>query len=270
MCISTYKDNFHWANLASGGTPSIWVSYAKGHPTSTHQSFNPKNIILTQNVTWKTCGCNCKLWGIRQGGWAWNGSESDPSKDDFENNQNNYFDDNMDNQVKASPQTTLNSKVVQAMKKLQAPYSDNANKIIKHAMQEKMPLKIQIFSSIWLWWLATSCLYLKSPRTSLKPRAIQMQIPMKKCEKQLEKNLPTWTSDRYGTWQVKVLCLAIAGVWRTSRFSRSNVMVCTKCILLHVGSVRYPASIFWALFFDSEWHNFPFATVDGTTFCLLG
>ena len=52
MYITTYKDNSHWAKLANRWTPSIWVSYAEGHPTSTYQIFNPKTkkIILTQDL----------------------------------------------------------------------------------------------------------------------------------------------------------------------------------------------------------------------------
>ena len=53
MCITTYRDNAHWVKLANWGTAGIWVSYAKGHPTSTYQVFDPrtKTIILTQDVT---------------------------------------------------------------------------------------------------------------------------------------------------------------------------------------------------------------------------
>ena len=40
---------------------------------------------------------------------------------------------------KQPPKTTINTEVVQAKKKLQASYNDNANKAVKQAMQEKMP-----------------------------------------------------------------------------------------------------------------------------------
>ena len=53
ICITTYKDNTHWAELANHGTPSIWVSYTENHPTGTCQIFNSKTkkIILTRDVT---------------------------------------------------------------------------------------------------------------------------------------------------------------------------------------------------------------------------
>ena len=42
MCIPTFKDNTHWANLANRGIPGIWVGYSENHPIGTYQSFNPK------------------------------------------------------------------------------------------------------------------------------------------------------------------------------------------------------------------------------------
>ena len=53
MCIPTYRDNTHWAKLASQGTPGIWVGYAEGHLTGTYGVFNPKikKVILTGDVT---------------------------------------------------------------------------------------------------------------------------------------------------------------------------------------------------------------------------
>ena len=47
-------------------------------------------------------------------------SNSDLSEEDFKNSKDNFFDEDEDDQVKISPQTTVNAKVVQAMKKLQA------------------------------------------------------------------------------------------------------------------------------------------------------
>ena len=63
--------------------------------------------------------------------------DSDSSKDDIENNYDNFFYKDINDQVKATPQTTINGKVVQAMKKLQASYNNNANKIVEQATQEK-------------------------------------------------------------------------------------------------------------------------------------
>ena len=73
-------------------------------------------------------------------------SNSDSSKDDFKNNDNNFFDEDIDDQVKVTPQTTINAKVVQAMKKLHALYNDDANKTIKQATQEKIAVESFKFS----------------------------------------------------------------------------------------------------------------------------
>ena len=43
--------------------------------------------------------------------------------------------------VKISPQTTVNTKVGQAMKKLQTLYNNNANKIVEQAMNKKGIIK---------------------------------------------------------------------------------------------------------------------------------
>ena len=52
-------------------------------------------------------------------------SGSDSSDKDFESNKENFFDKDINDQVKASPKTTINAKVVWAMKKLQALYNDD-------------------------------------------------------------------------------------------------------------------------------------------------
>ena len=53
MCITTNKDNSHWAKFANCGTPEIWVGYAENHPNGTNRIFNPKTkkIILTWDMT---------------------------------------------------------------------------------------------------------------------------------------------------------------------------------------------------------------------------
>ena len=42
--------------------------------------------------------------------------ESYSSMDNFKNDDNNFFDEEINDQVNASPHTTINAKVVQAMK----------------------------------------------------------------------------------------------------------------------------------------------------------
>ena len=53
MCIAAINYNTHWAKLAYGGTPSIWVGYLENYPTATYRIFNPKTkrIILTWDMT---------------------------------------------------------------------------------------------------------------------------------------------------------------------------------------------------------------------------
>ena len=70
-------------------------------------------------------------------------SNSDSSDEDFENNEDNFFNKNVNGQLKISSQTTVNAKVVKTMKKLQASY----NKL----QMKKMQSKIEIFSSICMW-----------------------------------------------------------------------------------------------------------------------
>ena len=74
------------------------------------------------------------------------------------NNQNNYnynvicdsessdeskgklFDEYVDEEVKVDPKTTINPEVVCAMKKLQASYNDDANKLLRKQLK-KVPAK---------------------------------------------------------------------------------------------------------------------------------
>ena len=64
-------------------------------------------------------------------------SDSDSSEEDVKNNKDNFLDEDIHDQVKIYPQTTVNSKVVQAMKKLQALYNEDANKNMEEATQDK-------------------------------------------------------------------------------------------------------------------------------------
>ena len=63
-------------------------------------------------------------------------SNSDSSDEVFKNNEENFFDEDINDQVIALPITTVNAKVIWA--KLQALYNDGANKIIKEVMQVKV------------------------------------------------------------------------------------------------------------------------------------
>ena len=65
-------------------------------------------------------------------------SNSESSSEDFKNNEGNFFHKDINHKVIASHKTTVNAKVVQAMKKLQASYNYDANKIIKEVTQVKV------------------------------------------------------------------------------------------------------------------------------------
>ena len=64
-------------------------------------------------------------------------SNSDLSDDDLENNEEIFFDKDVNEQVKALPTTPIDSKLIWAMKKIQALYNDDANKIIKEGTHVK-------------------------------------------------------------------------------------------------------------------------------------
>ena len=66
-------------------------------------------------------------------------SDSESKSEDNEGKEN-VFDKDIDKEVKATP--TINAKVVQAMKKLQALYNDNANKNCQESCKQKMLTKI--------------------------------------------------------------------------------------------------------------------------------
>ena len=65
-------------------------------------------------------------------------SDIDSSDKDSKNNEGHIFDEDINDQVIASFKTTVNAKVIWAMKKLQTLYNDDANKIIKEAKQVKV------------------------------------------------------------------------------------------------------------------------------------
>ena len=61
---------------------------------------------------------------------------SDSKSESDDKSEENLFDVNINKEVETRPKTIINSKVVQAMKQLQALYNDD-NKIVKQAAQEK-------------------------------------------------------------------------------------------------------------------------------------
>ena len=134
MRIATFKDNTHFAKLANQGTPGILLGYDENHPAGTYRIFNPKtkHIILTRDVTFlkqsygeyskvekpvilhTTYEVDNKNININ----VVSDCDSDSSDDGFENNEENFFDEDIDDHVIASLKTTINAMVIQAMKKL--------------------------------------------------------------------------------------------------------------------------------------------------------
>ena len=130
MCIPTFKDNTHQPKLADQGTPIIWVGYAKNHLTGIYQIFNPKTkcIIWTLDVTFlqKSYGEYSKVekpvvMNTNYEGFddeeeleivpaddknndvnVVSNSNSDSSNEDFKNNEENFFDNDINNKVIAS------------------------------------------------------------------------------------------------------------------------------------------------------------------------
>ena len=157
--------------LANHGSCSIWVGYTEGHSTGTYRIFNPKTnkIILTRDVTFlqKSYSEYTKVDKPVVVTTSYEGStkeeklkivpvvinnnnlnvvtdlETESSKNDFENDDKNVFDEDVDDQVKANPQTTINTIVVQAMKKLQAFYNNDQQNCQGSNTREKCLLKFK-------------------------------------------------------------------------------------------------------------------------------
>ena len=145
MYIVTFKDNTHWAKLANCGTPGILVGYTDNHPTCKYRIFNPKTkrIILTRDVTFlnKSYSEFYKVENPVILTMSYEGSDGEEeleiasknnnnsdvnivsdsnsvsSDDDLENNEEIFFNDDVNEQVTALPTTPINSKLIQAMKK---------------------------------------------------------------------------------------------------------------------------------------------------------
>ena len=62
---------------------------------------------------------------------------SDCKNESDDKNDQNFLDEDVNDKIEVNPKTTINNKVVHAMKKLWALYNDDANEIIQQAAQEK-------------------------------------------------------------------------------------------------------------------------------------
>ena len=136
MFITTYQDNSHQNKLANQGTLGMWVGLQKviqsGHTMCTtprlKQYFNQGCDFPTESY----------------GDWSKVDDEVVATTENNQTNHNNYnvvsnsesndeeniFDEDVDNEVESHLQTTVNAYVICAMKKLQALYNSNANKIV--------------------------------------------------------------------------------------------------------------------------------------------
>ena len=131
MFITTYKDNSHWAKLANCQTFGIWVGYAENHPTGSFWIFYPKTkkIILTWDVIFlqksngeytKVKKCAVLTMSYEQSDEEQepkmvpviindnnmnvvSDSNSDSSEEDFENNEDNFFNEDIDDHIKVPP-----------------------------------------------------------------------------------------------------------------------------------------------------------------------
>ena len=112
---------------------------------------------------------------------------SDSDSDSNDKNQENLFDEDINEEVKATPKTTINTKVVHAMKKLQALCNHDANKIIKQATQEKVPLKTYISQWIWPWCPMTSSYSWKNPDIQQSLESSQQRISQEMASSSLQR-----------------------------------------------------------------------------------
>ena len=170
MCITTYRDNTHWAILANQCNPGNWVCYVEGHLTNTYRLFNPKtkNIILIQAVIFlqKSYGEHTKVEKpvlltmsnersdddeelktvktvpvINNDNICNLDSDSD-SDNDIKNDDQNFFNEDIDDEVKAIPKTTINAKMVHAIKNSKLCTTTMSTKSSSKLQKKKMPSKI--------------------------------------------------------------------------------------------------------------------------------
>ena len=147
----------------------IWAGYADGHPTGIYPVFNPKAkaIILTRQVillqksymdynkvekpilvTTSYEGSDDKekleMVPLINNNNSYNAVSDSKSNGDDEVDKN-LFDDNVNKEVKVTSKTSININMVQAMKKLQALYHEDANKLSKKQPKIIVPTQIKIF-----------------------------------------------------------------------------------------------------------------------------
>ena len=150
MFIATYWDYSHLAKLANWDTPGIWPCFAEGHLVYTFCLYNPKmKISLTKDVPFlhKSYGEWCKVEKPVKVPTSYDWTNDDDKDETVsENNQNNNY---------YAPNTTVNAKVLHAMRYLQASYTKDANEIIDEVTQEKSAKENHFFD--WLSYYCHGC-----------------------------------------------------------------------------------------------------------------
>ena len=159
MCITPYRDNTHWDNLAKCGALSILMGDADGHLTATYWDFNfkTKKIILIRDMTFlqKSYSEYSKVEKPVLVTISYEGLDDEeelkqvPIVNQNNNNYNVVGDsdsDNNDKKQKAFLMKILMMKLPRSLSmqkwfKLQALYSNNANKILEQTKQEKSAIK---------------------------------------------------------------------------------------------------------------------------------
>ena len=169
LSVITCCNNTYQAKLVNHGTGAIWVGLKVGHPVGIFWMLNlkTKQINLTHDEFFLNKSCN-----------EWNKvndpfnepisyEESDDEDDDdsiLENNNitsNNYnvvsidsenkskeekvFEQDIRAENEVSSNKTLNPRVVQAIKNLQASYKKDDNRIVEQAKQDKAELENSSF-----------------------------------------------------------------------------------------------------------------------------
>ena len=162
MCITTYRDNTHHSRYLG------WLYWRSSHwyilgfqPQDKKDYFDERHDFSTEVIWWlqqgwKTCVGNYEIERLDEelklvpiiNNYNNSNVVSDSICDKDTKNDNKIFSTKIDDEVKVTPKPTINTKVVQAMKKLQALYNDHSNKIVKQATQEKNAIKNLNFSIV--------------------------------------------------------------------------------------------------------------------------
>ena len=204
------------AKLANQGTPCIWIGYAKGHLTGTKWIFNPKTkkIILTRYVIFlqKSYGEYSKVEKLVLVTMSYKSSDGEVEPKTFpiinndnnnncnlvtdsnpytniENDNNDFFDKDINNQVEATPNTSINAKVVHTMKNLQVLSNDDTTKFSSKLLKKNAIKNLNFLIDLAM---VTNDIKLAPEKPQIfKPGIIPTKILVKNGNKQCTRN--SWT-----------------------------------------------------------------------------